>query len=96
MEPFRGAARKGDWKLVWKSVLPTKLELFNLAEDPNEKNNLAASNPEKVKELQARLEELARQSAMPLFLETAMTAVFSGIFGPAPIPTDENSSTAEP
>lgn len=96
VEPFRGAVRKGDWKLVWKNLLPSKIELFNLAEDPNEKTNLAASNPEKVKELQARLEELAQQSAKPLFVETAMSAVFSGIFGPAPIPTEDNPATAEP
>ena len=41
-------------------------------------------------------EQLAKESAKPLFMETAMKAVFSGIFGPAPIPTEENSATAEP
>lgn len=32
---------------------------------------------------------LAKGSAKPLFMETAMQAVFSGIFGPAPIRTEE-------
>lgn len=96
VEPFRGAVRQGEWKLVWRCMLPTAAELYNLADDPNETTDLAAKNPEKVKELQARLEQLAKESVKPLFMEAAMGAVFSGIFGPAPIPTEENSATAEP
>lgn len=96
VEPFRGAVRKGDWKLVWRAVLPSSLELYNVAEDPNESTNLADKNPEMVKTLQARIEQLAKDSAKPLFMETAMEAVFSGIFGPAPIPTEDNTATAEP
>jgi arylsulfatase A-like enzyme len=42
-----------------------QVELFNLANDPNEKNNLAASNPEKVAELRAKLSELAAQAVPP-------------------------------
>jgi len=96
VEPFRGAIRQGDWKLVWTALLPSKVELFNIASDPNEQTNLAASEPEKVKHLQARVEQLAAESEKPLFMQTAMQAVFSGIFGPAPIPTEENTATAEP
>lgn len=96
VEPFRGAVRQGDWKLVWRAVLPTSIELFNVSEDPNETTDLASKHPEKVKKLQARLEQLAKESVKPLFMETAMGAVFSGIFGPAPIPTEENPATAEP
>ena len=32
IEPFRGAVRQGDWKLVWRSLLPSKIELFNIAD----------------------------------------------------------------
>lgn len=96
VEPFRGAVRKGDWKLVWRAVLPSSLELYNVVEDPNETKNLAEQHPDKVKELQSRIEQLSRESAKPLFMETAMAAVFSGIFGPAPIPTEDNPATAEP
>ena len=39
--------REGDWKLVWQVTLPSKVELFNLAQDPSESNNLAAANPDK-------------------------------------------------
>jgi arylsulfatase A-like enzyme len=41
------------------------VELFNLASDPNEKTNLAASQPEKVAELRAKLSELAAQAVPP-------------------------------
>ena len=96
IEPFRGAVRQGDWKLVWKCLLPSSLELYNIAKDPFETINLADKEPAKVKELQARVETLARESAKPLFMGTAMQGVQSGIFGPAPIPTEDDPSTAEP
>ena len=41
------------------------VELVNLASDPNEKTNLAASQPEKVAELRAKLAELAAQAVPP-------------------------------
>ena len=50
----RKALRKGDWKLVRYNVLnPDKIttELYNVVADPGEGNNLAAENPELVKEL---------------------------------------------
>lgn len=96
VDPFGGALRQGDWKLVWKSVLPSSVELFDLKNDPYETTNLAGQQPAKVKELQARLEVLAGESAKPLFMETAVKAVFSGIFGPVPIPTDAEGATSEP
>jgi len=41
------------------------VELFNLADDISEKHNLAAENPEKVKELRTRYEALAAQAVPP-------------------------------
>ena len=41
------------------------MELFNLAQDLSEKHNLAAENPEKVKELRARYDAFAKQAAKP-------------------------------
>ena len=38
VEAFRGAIRKGDWKLIKIAILPGKTELFNLAEGPEEKH----------------------------------------------------------
>ena len=47
LKEFRGAVRQGDWKLIWRTLLPSSADLYNLAQDPSEKNNLAAANPEK-------------------------------------------------
>jgi arylsulfatase A-like enzyme len=47
------AVRHGDWKLVVGNGGSGQPELYNLAADLSEKNNLAATEPEKAKELQA-------------------------------------------
>jgi arylsulfatase A-like enzyme len=44
---------------------PPKVELFNLAQDLSEKRDLAAENPDKVKELRARYDAFAKQAAKP-------------------------------
>ncbi|HAB15148.1 MAG TPA: arylsulfatase [Verrucomicrobiota bacterium] len=69
VEPFRGSVRQGDWKLIWRTLIPTSVELYNLAEDPYEKNNVAAAHPDKVAALQARLNALGKESTKPLALE---------------------------
>ncbi|TKJ34470.1 MAG: sulfatase [Planctomycetes bacterium B3_Pla] len=52
---FPGSAiRSGDWKLI-ESFEDGRLELFNLKEDIGEKNNLAASMPDKTAELHKAL-----------------------------------------
>jgi len=64
------ALRAGDWKYIpagstrdqlgpWKQAkFDAPGALFNLKDDPGETTNLASVNPEKLKELQARLEEI--------------------------------------
>lgn len=49
-----GAIRSGDWKLH-EFFEDGRLELYNLREDLGEKQNLAATQPEKAKELHRRL-----------------------------------------
>ncbi|MGI8967386.1 MAG: hypothetical protein ACR2H1_15060 [Limisphaerales bacterium] len=39
--------------------------MFNLVNDPSEKKNLADEQPEKVKELRARYDALAKQAVPP-------------------------------
>src|SRR6185369_9487075 len=73
VEPFRGAVRQGDWKLIWRTALPSSTDLYNLAEDPYEANNLAATHPQKVAELQPRLETVGKESAKPLALVYMMS-----------------------
>ena len=68
VEPYRAGVRKGDWKLVWMTLLPPSVELFDLSKDPYEKTNLADQYPDKVKELQAWSIDLAKQAAPPLFM----------------------------
>ena len=54
------ALRQGDWKLRWeiKPIGKSEWELFNLATDPAEKNDLASANPEKLKEMLVLWERL--------------------------------------
>jgi len=49
-----GAVRKGDWKLI-EFFEDGKLELYDLKNDPSERNDLADSNPKKRDELLADL-----------------------------------------
>jgi arylsulfatase A-like enzyme len=76
--PKTGALLVGDWKLILNGkvnageddgatgVPPEQsVELFNLARDPYEKQNLAAQQPDKVKDLRARYNKLAAQAAPP-------------------------------
>jgi arylsulfatase A-like enzyme len=62
--------RKGDWKL-WESVNDSTGEygeyklLFNLRTDLNEATNLAARNPEKVKELEVLVHQWAKDMTDP-------------------------------
>ena len=51
----QSAVRDGDWKLV-HNLEPDTYELYDLANDPGEANDLAAQQPDKTKELAAQLE----------------------------------------
>jgi arylsulfatase A-like enzyme len=69
VEAFRGAVRKGDWKLVKIALLPGKTELFNLAKDPGETTNVAAENPEIARDLEARLLQYAKEQKPSLWIK---------------------------
>ncbi|MEH6567469.1 MAG: sulfatase [Halioglobus sp.] len=58
--------RHGDWKLQI-SDRPNKNWLYNLAVDPTEQTNLAASEPEKLRELQALLDAHKAAARAPLY-----------------------------
>jgi arylsulfatase B len=95
IEPFRGALRQGDWKLVWRTLLPANVELYNLTQDPSEKNNLAADNSDKIAVLQQRLDALAKESAKPLFLLDQFKVVVKNMKGEPVMPTDEEFDAAD-
>ena len=74
VNPYTGAIRVGDWKLVWNGQASAnqtqkpkdeKWELFNMAEDPLEKKNLAKQKPQVFEELKAKLEYFKKQSVEP-------------------------------
>ena len=60
------AIRDGDWKMLVEQGAPAPA-LFNLAADIGEKNNLAAAQPEKLKELVARYDAWSSQMSEPLW-----------------------------
>jgi len=77
--PNTGAIRVGDWKLILNGTVPAdenargdevktgrqRVELFNLANDPYEKQNLSEQQPGKVEELLTRYNKLAAQAVPP-------------------------------
>ncbi len=56
------ALRRGDWKIVWSKRMPHEIqwELYNLAEDRCETNDLAEMYPDRVREMAAEWEQWAR------------------------------------
>ena len=87
VEAFRGAIRKGNWKLVKIALLPGKTELFDLSKDPGEQNNVADQFPEIAADLEARLIAYAKEmkpsewiKAQPAFLGAQGKTVFDPDF----------------
>ncbi len=87
VEAFRGAIRKGNWKLVKIALLPGKTELFDLSKDPGEKANVAGQFPEIVADLEARLVAYAKEmkpsewiKAQPAFLGAQGKTLFDPDF----------------
>jgi arylsulfatase A-like enzyme len=62
------AVREGDWKLVKPHVESAPL-LFNLREDPAEKNDRAAAEPARVRALQARWDAWNAQNEPPRWID---------------------------
>ena len=101
VEPFRAAVRQGDWKLIWRPLLPASTDLYNITQDPSEKNNLAAVNPDKVAALQQRLNALAKESVKPLFFVDQMKVVMKNMNGEPVLPgealyTDDDVDPSPP
>ncbi len=58
------AVRQGDWKIRWEyeSFGKGTWELFNLATDPSERHDLAAAQPDKVREMVALWDSYVREN----------------------------------
>ena len=89
IEPFRAAMRQGDWKLIWRTTLPTSVQLYDLSKDPTESNNVAESHPEVVAAMQRRINTAAAEAAKPLFLEDQFKVVMRNMNGEPVLPIDE-------
>lgn len=63
-----GAALR-DGNLKWVREVGRGAELYDLASDPSEKNNLAAARPEEARRLQAKWETWSAQMAKPAWLD---------------------------
>ena len=50
---------KNNWKLIYHSSLPNKIQLFNLLDDPIEENNIYNKNVEQSSELMKIIQDLA-------------------------------------
>jgi arylsulfatase A-like enzyme len=86
IQPFRAGVRQGDWKLVWRTPLPQAVELYDIAKDPSEKENVAAANPDEVARLQKRGNELAADMIPPLALQTEFKAMKERLSLPPALP----------
>ena len=95
IEPFRAAIREGDWKLIWHTLLPEKVELYNIAQDPSETKNLAAEQPDKVAALQKRINELAAQSEKPILLQIELKNIIERMHLSPALPSELESLDAE-
>ena len=63
---YTRVVRAGDWKLHYEGKRD-KSWLFNLADDPTEQNNLAATQPEKLKQLRTILDAHKAAGRGPLY-----------------------------
>ncbi len=95
IEPFRAALRQGDWKIIWRNMLPSSVDLYDLSKDPSEQNNLAAAYPDKVVAMQQRLNALAKEASKPLFLMDQFKVVMKNMNGEPVLPTDEGFGEPE-
>lgn len=95
IEPFRAALRQGDFKLIWRTMLPSSVDLYDLSKDPSEQNNVAAAHPDKVLAMQRRLDALAKEAAKPLFLMDQFKVVMKNMNGQPVLPIEEGFGDAE-
>lgn len=72
--PFHGAVRAGDWKLIYNGQVGAnatavhgreRWELFNIRQDPGEKNDVSHQHPKVFERMKALLAKLADEAVEP-------------------------------
>lgn len=83
------AVRQGEWKLRWqyKPLGKEQWELFNLAGDPAERNDLAAEHPERVKALAALWDRYVQENNVILPSRSVFETLEDQL--PPRVPVDE-------
>ena len=69
VDEFRGALMVDNWKLIVYAPLPSRIELYNVADDPSEEHNQADRDPDRVRKMLSRLNEYAWEMKPSLYLE---------------------------
>jgi arylsulfatase A-like enzyme len=77
------AVRQGDWKLRWEftPLGKSQWELFNVAVDPAERNDLASTNPDKVKEMLLLWDDYVKKNNVIL----PSRSPFEGLYDQLPV-----------
>ena len=84
VDEFRGAVMLGNWKLIAYAALPSRIEMYNVANDPSEEDDLASREPERAQQLLNRLNDFAWEMQPSKYLDdlagarTVETPVFWG------------------
>lgn len=94
VEAFRGAIRKGPWKLIKTGTLPPKTQLYDVVRDPGEQENVAAQHPQVVADLEARLLAYAKEQKMSEWLKAQVD--FLGFQGETALDTGYNTDGGSP
>ena len=81
--------------MIWRTPLPEGVELYNIAQDPAEKNNVAAANPDKVAALKKRANDLAAIMEKSLLLQVEFGAMRERMHMPPALPGEEASFNEE-
>ena len=69
VDEFRGALMVDNWKLIVYAPLPSRMELYNVADDPSEEHNQADRQPDRVQKMLTRLNEYAWEMKPSLYLD---------------------------
>ena len=71
---FRGALTVDNWKLIVYASLPSRIELYNVADDPSEEHDQSKREPDRVRNMRNRLNEYAWEMKPSMYLEDLMRA----------------------